>query len=45
MAQDVDMNPLRDHPRYRALIERLEVGFAKAARLSQSGPEGRSSGA
>ena len=43
MAQDVDMNPLRDHPRYRALIERLEVGFAEADGPSESGPEGQSS--
>jgi adenylate cyclase len=30
MAQDVDMNPVRDHPRYRALVERLEIGIAEA---------------
>ena len=43
MAQDVDRNPLRDHPRYQALIERLEVGFAEADGPSESGPEGKSS--
>ncbi|MDX8466809.1 adenylate/guanylate cyclase domain-containing protein [Mesorhizobium sp. VK23B] len=45
MAQDVDMNPLRDNPRYRALIERLEVSLAKAEGQSGSGTEGRPSGA
>ncbi|TGP22965.1 MULTISPECIES: adenylate/guanylate cyclase domain-containing protein [unclassified Mesorhizobium] len=45
MAQDVDMNPLRDHPRYRALMERLEVGLANAGGQSGSGTDGRPSGA
>jgi adenylate cyclase len=39
MAQDVDMNPLRDHPRYQALIRRLETSLAKAEGQSKSGPE------
>jgi adenylate cyclase len=29
MAQDVDMDPLRNHPRYRALVERAETKFAE----------------
>lgn len=45
MAQDVDMNPLRDHTRYRALIERLEIDLAKAEGQSGSRPEGRLYGA
>ncbi|MET3521761.1 adenylate/guanylate cyclase domain-containing protein [Mesorhizobium abyssinicae] len=44
MAQDVDMNPLRDHPRYRALIESLEISLAEAEGRSTSGPETRPSG-
>jgi adenylate cyclase len=39
MAQDVDMDPLRDHPRYRALIERMDVGFAKAEGQSADVPQ------
>jgi len=45
MAQDVDMNPLRDHPRYQALIRHLETGLAKAEGQSKSGPETWPSGA
>ena len=45
MAQDVDMNPLREHPRYRTLIERLEIDLAKAEGQSRSVPKGRPSGA
>ena len=45
MAQDVDMNPLREHPRYRTLIERLEIDLAKADGQSRSVPKGRPSGA
>ena len=44
MAQDVDMNPLRDHPRYRALIQRLETSLAEAEGRSTRGPEARPSG-
>jgi adenylate cyclase len=34
MEQDVDMNPLRDHPRYQALIQRLETGWHKPSKPS-----------
>jgi adenylate cyclase len=38
------MNSLRDNPRYLTLIERLELGLAKAEGQSGSGTEGRPSG-
>jgi adenylate cyclase len=44
MAQDVDMNPLRDHPRYQALIRRLETSKAEAEGRSTHGPEALPSG-
>jgi hypothetical protein len=31
MAQDVDMDPLRDHPRYQALVQRAEASLANGA--------------
>jgi adenylate cyclase len=43
MAQDVDMNPLRDHPRYQTLIQRMETSFAEAESRSTRGPEARPS--
>jgi adenylate cyclase len=41
MAQDVDMNPLRDHSRYQTLIQRMETSFAEAESRSTRGPEAR----
>src|SRR5262249_44491922 len=38
MAQDADMNPLRDHPRYQALIHRMETSLAEGERGPTSGP-------
>src|SRR5262249_8373431 len=44
MTQDVDMNPLRDHARYQALIQRLETSLAETEDRSKSRPETRPSG-